>query len=162
MSYVCRTCQNSHSLTLENPRFDCPNCAPIDFECTKCHSEKQIQFSHACNACTQGEILECSSCLLSAKKLVICDGCLYPVCSEHSEEMEAFDFDKNEKVFFHFCNAFEDPHLCFEAFRRLHVNDVALNNVYFSHLWITKTLPELCVTQKWAKRQEKIKSKGVF
>ncbi len=158
-SYKCQSCEKvfplevTISATDVQPKSDerCPNCMPITFNCYSCGFEKKVAFENACNVCVQGETLVCLQCDKSYLRL--CNGCLYPVCSKHFETLRAFSLKANQKVFFHFCNGYENPKMCFEAFRRLRTNDFDDEDIYYSADWLTHTLSEPRATKKWAARQ---------
>lgn len=150
--FACQSCDR----TEKDNKECCPNCTQVEYICAICESRRKISFFKACNVCVQSETLVCLVCRPTPSKIVVCDGCLYPVCENHADKMEAYCTANNSSLEFHFCNAFEDPHLCFEAFRRMRANDQKYEKVFFSSDWLTRTLPELHLTRKWAERQKKI------
>lgn len=159
--YTCRTCLKTCALNSYVVDYEsCPNCSDVEFICKNCLLPEKFLFAQTCNICAQSETLCCKKCA-GVQKLVLCDGCRYPVCLQHTDIMDAFCVETNKKRNFYFCNSFEDPHMCFEAFRRLRANNEEFDTVFFGREWLTRTLPELCVTRKWADRQKrKIKSES--
>ena len=148
--FQCHTCEQVHD---DDFTDFCANCGPVEFQCSGCNNISTKPFKDVCNVCVETRKQDCQQC--TKQTLVLCDGCDYPVCLRHADTFSIVRVNNVTDVL-HFCNGYENPHMCRQAFIRLKINLADYADAYFPREWLTAELPELCVTRKWAERQKRI------